>query len=191
MRQIAVADHLWDALERMSAEMGTDRDALVNQAIHLLARQNGYLVPGPVGAAPPPVPVAAEPDSVERQAVAERVLETAARLERAMQDKPSQPRPPPAASAGALILQRDDGTELEVLKDRFLIGRGRHCDLVIESGKVSREHAAVVREGDAWWVEDLGSANGTWMRRERIDRRRLVDGDEFFVCAERVRCVLR
>lgn len=192
IRQIAVADHLWEALERMSAEMGVDREALVNQAIHVLARLNGYLIPGSVGApAPPPVPQAAEPDSVERQAVAERVLETAARLERAMQDRPSQPRPTEPATTGALFLLRDDGSELEVLKERFLIGRGRHCDLVVESGKVSREHAAIVREGDAWFVEDLASANGTWMRRERIDRRRIADGDEFYVCAERVRCALR
>jgi hypothetical protein len=192
IRQIAVADHLWEALERMSAEMGVDREALVNQAIHVLARLNGYLIPGSVGApVPPPVPQAAEPDSVERQAVAERVLETAARLERAMQDRPSQPRPTAPATTGALFLLRDDGSELEVVKERFLIGRGRHCDLVVESGKVSREHAAIVREGDAWFVEDLASANGTWMRRERIDRRRIADGDEFYVCAERLRCALR
>jgi hypothetical protein len=192
IRQIGVADHLWEALERMSAEMGVDREALVNQAIHVLARLNGYLVPGTVGTAvPPPVPQAAEPDSVERQAVAERVLETAARLERAMQDRPSQPRPAAPANTGALFLLRDDGSEIEVLKERFLIGRGRHCDLVVESGKVSREHAAIVREGGAWFVEDLGSANGTWLRRERIDRRRIADGDELYVCAERVRCALR
>ncbi|BDG06222.1 FHA domain-containing protein [Anaeromyxobacter oryzae] len=193
VRQIAIADHLWDALERMAAEMGTDRDALVNQALHVFARLNGYLVPGTV-AAPPPRPTP-EPPSAERLAVAEQVLETAARLERAIHD-----RPPPITRAaapregdatGALVLLRDDGAEIAVAKDRFVIGRGRHCDLVVDSGKVSREHAAILREGAEWWIEDLGSANGTWHDRAKVQRRRIEDGDEYFICSERIRCALR
>ena len=51
--------------------------------------------------------------------------------------------------------------------------------------------AAIFRDGSSWFIEDLGSSNGTWHRRERIDRRRIADGDEFFVCSEKIRCVLR
>jgi hypothetical protein len=179
-REIAVADHLWEALGRLAEEMGVDRDALVNQALHALARANGYVVPG-AGArvvAPPPAP--------GRGAVAARVLETAERLERAMEAPP----PVPGAALPALALVRDDGAEERVLRDRFVVGRGRHCDLVVDSAKVSREHAAVVREGDGWYIEDLGSSNGTWFRSERITRRRIGDGDEYFVSGERLRCVL-
>jgi len=111
------------------------------------------------------------------------VLEAAARLERDL-------RAPPAGPA-RLVVVREDGTEAPVSKDRFVVGRGRHCDLVVESPKVSREHAAIVREGDGWFIEDLGSSNGTWLRRERITRRRIEDGDEYFVSAERLRCALR
>ncbi len=89
------------------------------------------------------------------------------------------------------MLLREDGSEVPVGEGRFLMGRGRHCDLVIDSSKVSREHAAIVRDGEGWFIEDLESANGTWHRRARIDRRRIEDGDEYFVCAERVRCVIR
>ena len=99
----------------------------------------------------------------------------------------------PAASAGKeLVLVGEDGRELErVVKDRFVIGRGKHCDLVINSGKVSREHAAIVREGDSWFIEDLGSSNGTWFDARRITRRQIQDGDEYFVCAEKLRCSFR
>ncbi|WP_242372730.1 FHA domain-containing protein, partial [Anaeromyxobacter sp. SG26] len=133
----------------------------------------------------------------------EQVLDTAARLEREMRAPPPVPAavaaapaasPAPSAAAGvasALVLVRDDGTEVPVAKDRFVIGRGRHCDLVVDSAKVSREHVAIVREGPGWLIEDLGSSNGTWFRRERIARRRIEDGDEYFVCAERLRCALR
>jgi hypothetical protein len=183
-RQIAVADHLWEAYERMAEEMGSDRDALVNQAMHVFARLNGYVVPGSTAVRPPPL------GSPERKAVAERVLEEAERLER---DMAARPPPVPAAAArpGALRLVREDGTVLEVGKERYLIGRGAHCDLVIDSAKISREHAALLREGDGWWVEDLGSSNGTWFRGERISRRRIADGDEYFLCAERIQCELR
>lgn len=189
-RQIAIADHLWEAFERMAEEMGSDRDALVNQAMHVFARLHGFVVPGapvergeepPEASRPPRIP-----DVLERKAVAEEVLDTAERLERAIRE-----RPPPGTSGG-LVLVREDGTPLQVDKDRFLVGRGRHCDLVIDSAKISREHAAIVREPDGGWaIEDLGSANGTWYRRERIERRRIEDGDEYYVSAEKIRCVLR
>jgi hypothetical protein len=77
-----------------------------------------------------------------------------------------------------------------VAGDRFLIGRGRHCDLVIDSAKVSREHAAIQREPDGWWIEDLGSSNGTWYQRARVERRRIEHGDEYLICAEKIRCLL-
>src|SRR5256885_8181873 len=98
-----------------------------------------------------------------------------------------------AAAAGRIVvLLAADGEEIgRVQKDRFLIGRGKHCDLVINSGKVSREHAAIVREGDAWFIEDLGSSNGTWFDKRRLSRRQIQDGDEYYVCAEKLTCTFR
>jgi hypothetical protein len=190
---VSLADHLWDLYGRMAEEMGSDREALVNQAMHVFARLNGYLLPAgePERRLDAGVPT---PDTGEQRAVAEQVLETAARLERevrAREAPPPIPSGPIEGRARELVLVREDGSESPVRVDRFLIGRGRHCELVIDSGKISREHAAVVREGEAWFIEDLDSANGTWHRRERVQRRRIEDGDEYFICAERVRCVMR
>lgn len=189
-RQIAIADHLWEAFGRIAEQMGSDRDALVNEAMHAFARQNGFDFSGAVDrhseVTPRPPPA---PPELDRHAVAERVLETAERLERDVARR--TPAGDAAAGERALVLVREDGSEQEVGKDRFLIGRGKHCDLVIDAGKVSREHAAVLREGGRWFMEDLGSSNGTWLRRERIGRRRIEDGDEYFICSERIRCALR
>lgn len=191
VRSVSLADHLWDLYGRMADEMGSDREALVNQAMHMYARLNGYLLP----AAAPERQRESPPDAGgEQRAVAEQVLETAARLERevlAREAPPPIPSGPIEGRVRELVLVREDGSEVPVKVERFLIGRGRHCDLVIDSTKVSREHAALVKEAGGWFIEDLGSANGTWHRRERVDRRRVEDGDEYFVCAERVRCVLR
>lgn len=41
------------------------------------------------------------------------------------------------------------------------IGRGRHCDLVLTDPTVSRVHAVLRRFGDEWFLEDVGSTNGT------------------------------
>jgi pSer/pThr/pTyr-binding forkhead associated (FHA) protein len=184
-RQIAIADHLWAALGRMAVEMGSDREALVNQALHMYARLNGYLVPGSAGDSAP------IPEDPERRTIEERVLETAAALERSIHSDAAAGSPVPAGDGATLYLQGETGGLDKVVKDRFVIGRGKHCDLVVDSAKVSREHAAIVREDGAWFIEDLGSSNGTWYERERIERRSIADGDEYFISSEKIRCVLR
>ncbi len=192
VRSLAVADHLWELYARMAEEMGSDRESLLNQAMHVFARLNGYLLPA---GQPERRRDDAPPDAGEQRAVAEQVLETAARLEAEVRARGEAPPPIPSGPvdprARELVLLREDGSETPVRSERFLIGRGRHCDLVIDGSKVSREHAAIIRDGEGWFIEDLDSANGTWHRRARIDRRRIEDGDEYFVCAERVRCVMR
>ena len=112
-----------------------------------------------------------------------------------MKDKP--PFEPEAGDAQPregtpeLFLVGETGALDKVIKDRFVIGRGKHCDLVINSGKVSREHAAILREGTDHFIEDLGSSNGTWFDKQRIHRRKIENGDEYFICNEKVKCVIR
>src|SRR5881227_2887250 len=84
-RTLLVADHLWDALAAMAAEMGTDREALVNQALYTFARLNGFVIPAEIrpppaaeirpppaaAPAPPPPPHAMETPLVARPVSAE------------------------------------------------------------------------------------------------------------------------
>jgi hypothetical protein len=169
-RQLQIPDELWTPLGALSERLGIDREALVRQAVHAFLRFHGAFPDGP-----------AAPAGSDRAATATRVLETARVLERAIPDD----RPFPT-----LRLMGEAGLLATVRGDRFVIGRGRHCDLVIDSAKVSREHAAVQRLPDGWWIEDLGSSNGTWFRRARIERRRIEEGDEYLICAEKIRCLL-
>ena len=46
VRKVAVADHIWNAYELMAQEMGSERDALINQAMFMFARLNGFLEAG-------------------------------------------------------------------------------------------------------------------------------------------------
>jgi diguanylate cyclase (GGDEF)-like protein len=57
------------------------------------------------------------------------------------------------------------------------VGRRTDLDLHIDVDSVSRRHARLWRHVDDWWVEDLGSTNGTFVNDEPIDRRKLEDGD--------------
>jgi Protein of unknown function (DUF3662)/FHA domain len=57
------------------------------------------------------------------------------------------------------------------------IGRGENAGITLADPGISRMHARVVREGDDFVVEDLGSTNGTEVNGQLVKRRRLADGD--------------
>ncbi len=58
------------------------------------------------------------------------------------------------------------------------IGRTPECEIFLDDVTVSRRHAVVTRAGDAFRIEDLGSLNGTFLNRSRIERAELENGDE-------------
>ncbi|MBI4819251.1 MAG: FHA domain-containing protein [Deltaproteobacteria bacterium] len=61
-------------------------------------------------------------------------------------------------------------------RTRHVVGRSRTCDLHIPSSQVSRQHAALVAQDGAWFVEDYGSANGVLVDGRKVSAERLVDG---------------
>lgn len=71
----------------------------------------------------------------------------------------------------------DAGARLTLDGGRVVAGRGTACDLVVRDTTVSREHAAFVRRGDAWWVIDLGSTNGTRVNGVRAAEHPIAPGD--------------
>lgn len=61
----------------------------------------------------------------------------------------------------------------------LIVGRSEGCDVTIADGSVSRLHARLVGDGEGVYVEDLGSANGTFVDGTRARGRvRLADGQE-------------
>jgi hypothetical protein len=57
---------------------------------------------------------------------------------------------------------------------------GRHpdSDIFLDDVTVSRRHAELIRQGDTYKVRDVGSLNGTYLNRERIEEATLANGDE-------------
>ena len=85
------------------------------------------------------------------------------------------------AEDACLVIRSGGGRagETYVLRDdRISIGRHPGAAIFLDDVTVSRNHAAVVREGDSWVLVDQGSLNGTFVNRRRADRTVLTDGDE-------------
>ena len=61
------------------------------------------------------------------------------------------------------------------------IGRSPDAGVFLDDVTVSRNHALLVRRRDGLYIDDLGSLNGTYVNRRRIESHRLADGDEIQV----------
>jgi hypothetical protein len=73
------------------------------------------------------------------------------------------------------------GESFPLQGERLTIGRRPDADIFLDDVTVSRDHALLVHRADGWHMDDLGSLNGTYVNRERIDSRTLADGDELQV----------
>lgn len=89
--------------------------------------------------------------------------------------------PPPPAGASAPIPRREvaprrlvvttgplRGTTLPLGGAAVVIGRAPSCTLVLDDDYSSSRHARIYPEGGHWYVEDLGSTNGTYIGREKV-----------------------
>lgn len=72
--------------------------------------------------------------------------------------------------------------ELPLDAGETLIGRAEECRIVVSEGLVSRRHARIVLDGGRPYIEDLGSANGTFVNQARLHGRTLLfPGDSVFI----------
>jgi hypothetical protein len=86
--------------------------------------------------------------------------------------------PPPGP---ALVVRAGGGRAGESFATaglRTLIGRSPDCHVFLDDVTVSRRHAEIVHENDDYVIRDLGSLNGTFVNRHRIESSVLADDDE-------------
>ena len=85
--------------------------------------------------------------------------------------------------ASLVILEGYDteGMEYPITETYAMIGRSKDAAVHLKDPMVSREHAAIEFDEDAFILKDLDSTNGTYMRGVLIKEKRLSHGDKFQV----------
>ena len=83
-------------------------------------------------------------------------------------------------TSALLVMRRGQsgGSRFLLDDDKTVAGRSEKSDIFLDDVTVSRKHAEFVRELDDFRVRDIGSLNGTYVNRERIDSALLKAGDE-------------
>lgn len=70
------------------------------------------------------------------------------------------------------------GERFALSGERTLVGRSPECDVFLDDVTVSRRHAELVQHGERFTIRDLGSLNGTFVNRRRVESVELHDDDE-------------
>jgi pSer/pThr/pTyr-binding forkhead associated (FHA) protein len=84
------------------------------------------------------------------------------------------------SGVGMLVVKRGPNAGSKFMLDSEVTRAGRHpeSDIFLDDITVSRRHAEFQRADGGYLVRDVGSLNGTYLNRERIDETGLANGDE-------------
>jgi len=94
----------------------------------------------------------------------------------------------------ALVVRSGGGRSGETFApqgERTSIGRSPDCGIFLDDVTVSRKHAVLTQRDDGFFIEDLGSLNGTFLNRHRIESGQLNDGDELQIGKYRLTFLLK
>ena len=79
-----------------------------------------------------------------------------------------------------LLVKRgpNQGSRFLIDEDVTTTGRLPESDMFLDDVTVSRQHAEIHRRGGEYFIKDVGSLNGTYVNRERVEETMLASGDE-------------
>ncbi len=87
--------------------------------------------------------------------------------------------PPRPGGASVIVIYGPElGKRLQLGTAAFEIGRSARCDLPIDQESVSRHHARITFDGNEYWIQDLGSTNGTFVGDNAVQKHQLADGEQ-------------
>ena len=76
-----------------------------------------------------------------------------------------------------------NGQRYVVDQEQFIIGRGSQMtDLTIRDGNISRRHSAILWRNGHYYIKDLNSTNGIEFNGQRVDSKKIEEGDVFYLC---------
>src|SRR6478609_8167603 len=75
------------------------------------------------------------------------------------------------------------GRTYELNREVTVLGKRIDCDIVLDHGTVSKQHAMIVRRSDGYYLEDLNSRNKTYLNGKLVERpERLSEGGLIDIC---------
>ena len=82
-----------------------------------------------------------------------------------------------------VVRGNQSGQQFKLAEELAILGRHPDCDIVLDAGAVSRQHAQVRFADGEYFIEDLGSRNGTFVNEAKIEGRyKLEDQDRVQIC---------
>ncbi len=97
-------------------------------------------------------------------------------------DEEASPAIPAPEEAALVELDQVEGTAgrrmHDIKQDTVTVGRSRMSDIFLDDVTVSRQHAEIRRNERSFTIKDVGSLNGTYVNRVRVDEVDLRNGDE-------------
>jgi pSer/pThr/pTyr-binding forkhead associated (FHA) protein len=103
-------------------------------------------------------------------------VESTPRAERRAQKQAAKNRPKPskrprgAPTHVAIVEGANAGEKISLDDAPLLIGRGSDAAIRLDDDYVSTRHARIATSNDQWFVEDLGSTNGTYIGSQRLSQ---------------------
>ena len=77
----------------------------------------------------------------------------------------------------------NQGSTVELVGEKIVLGRNQDCTVVLNVPAVSREHAVIRRIQDKFYIEDMKSRNGTFVNNKEVTTRTLLkDNDKIKIC---------
>ena len=110
------------------------------------------------------------------------------------EDDPSEILDDLGVKGPALVVRSGGGRAGETFhpeSERTTIGRSPDCEIFLDDVTVSRKHAVLTQRDGSFFIEDLGSLNGTFLNRHRIESGPLNDGDELQIGKYRLTFLLK
>ncbi len=89
------------------------------------------------------------------------------RSERRGKGASSEPTPPPGP-ASVIVYEKDHKPRTVKVSASMVMGRAPECELLLDDTYVSQEHARMFGKNGSWYVEDLGSTNGTFVNDQKL-----------------------
>lgn len=79
-----------------------------------------------------------------------------------------------------VLVDNEDPQIFSFNKPKLIVGSHESCDIILDSGSVSRKHIVLVAEDDNYFVVDQGSTNGSFINEERLVPGRKTEWTSFF-----------